>query len=164
MLYVVMLGGRHPGAKIEVHDVVFALADTFEQAYPQLRQAWFGSPKGLHIDSWLEVHGVDGQRIELRPHAPAPGASGSVAFAPGAVRVRPLPAGEATAEAHAANTWAGTVDLMEPASGGIRLTTAEAPEIAVFCASSTAAELGIAPGGRVEFHVPENEVSVRALE
>ncbi len=72
MLYVVMLGGRHPGAKIEVHDVVFALADTFEQAYPQLRQAWFGSPKGLHIDSWLEVHGVDGQRIELRPHAPAP--------------------------------------------------------------------------------------------
>ncbi|MFP3831227.1 DUF1543 domain-containing protein, partial [Pseudomonas sp. SIMBA_021] len=30
MLYVVMLRGRHPGAKIEVHDVVFAQADTFE--------------------------------------------------------------------------------------------------------------------------------------
>ncbi|WP_085623534.1 MULTISPECIES: DUF1543 domain-containing protein [unclassified Pseudomonas] len=74
MLYVVMLGGRHPGAKIEVHDVVFAQADTFEQAYPQLRQAWFGSPRGLHIDSWLELHGIDGQRIELRPDAPAPGA------------------------------------------------------------------------------------------
>ncbi|AJQ46497.1 DUF1543 domain-containing protein [Pseudomonas putida] len=74
MLYVVMLGGRHPGAKIEVHDVVFAQADTFEQAYPQLRQAWFGSPKGLHVDSWLQVHGVDGQRVELRPHAPARGA------------------------------------------------------------------------------------------
>jgi hypothetical protein len=74
MLYVVMLGGRHPRANIEVHDVVFAEAGSLEQTYPQLRNAWFGSPKGLHIDSWIEVHGVDRYRIELSHAAPSPGA------------------------------------------------------------------------------------------
>ena len=68
------------------------------------------------------------------------------------------------AEADTPNTWIGSVDLMEPASGGIRLATAEAPEIAVFCPSSTAAELGVAPGRSVAFHVPEGEVSVRLAE
>ncbi|NIF24910.1 DUF1543 domain-containing protein [Pantoea sp. Tr-811] len=71
MLYIVMLGGRHPSAKIEVHDVLFAHADSLEQAYPQLRSAWFGSAKGLHIDAWMEVAGVDGYRVELR-QGPAP--------------------------------------------------------------------------------------------
>ncbi|PWB35122.1 DUF1543 domain-containing protein [Pseudomonas sp. SDI] len=73
MLYVVMLGGRHPRASIEVHDVVFAQADSLDQAYPQLRQAWFGSHAGLHIDSWLEVDGIDAYRVELGPLAPGPG-------------------------------------------------------------------------------------------
>ncbi|MDO7896047.1 DUF1543 domain-containing protein [Pseudomonas citrulli] len=73
MLYVVMLGGRHPRANIEVHDVVFVQADSLDQAYPQLREAWFGSPKGLHIDSWLEVDGIDAYRVELSHMAPGPG-------------------------------------------------------------------------------------------
>ena len=59
MLFVVMLGGKHPRARIEVHDVVFAVADTLEATYPQLRDAWFGSPKGVHIDSWMAVDGVE---------------------------------------------------------------------------------------------------------
>lgn len=74
MLFVVMLGGKHPQAKIEVHDVVFAIADTLEGTYAQLRQAWFGSPSGVHIDSWMAVDGVDGYQIELSNLAPAPGA------------------------------------------------------------------------------------------
>lgn len=73
MLLVVMLGGRHPRAKIEVHDVVFALADSLEASYPQLRDAWFGSPQGLHIDSWLEVDGIDGYRVAFSDQQPAPG-------------------------------------------------------------------------------------------
>lgn len=73
MLFVVMLGGKHPQARIEVHDVVFAIADTLEGTYAQLRQAWFGSPGGLHIDSWMAVDGVDGYRVELSNLAPAPG-------------------------------------------------------------------------------------------
>ena len=71
MLFVVMLGGKHPRAKIEVHDVVFAVADTLEATYPQLREGWFGSPKGVHIDSWMAVDGVDGWKVELSQLAPA---------------------------------------------------------------------------------------------
>ena len=70
MLFVVMLGGKHPRARIEVHDVVFAVADTLQATYPQLRDAWFGSPKGVHIDSWMAVDGVDGWKVELSHLAP----------------------------------------------------------------------------------------------
>ena len=71
VLFVVMLGGKHPKAKIEVHDVVFACGDTLEQIYPQLRQQWFGAPNGLHIDSWLMVDGVDNYQVQLTNEAPA---------------------------------------------------------------------------------------------
>ncbi|MEO8490113.1 DUF1543 domain-containing protein [Pseudomonas sp.] len=74
MLFVVMLGGKHPRAKIEVHDVVFAVADTLQGTYSQLRDGWFGSPKGVHIDSWMMVDGVDGWKVELSPLAPQAGA------------------------------------------------------------------------------------------
>ncbi|WP_421546627.1 DUF1543 domain-containing protein [Pseudomonas sp. QD4] len=74
MLFVVMLGGKHPRAKIEVHDVVFAIADNLEAAYPQLREGWFGSPAGLHVDSWMQVDGVEGWKVQLSPLAPLPGA------------------------------------------------------------------------------------------
>lgn len=70
MLFVVMLGGKHPRAKIEVHDVVFAIADSLEDAYPQLRRGWFGSTTGLHIDAWMRVDGVEGWRVELSTLAP----------------------------------------------------------------------------------------------
>ena len=73
MLFVVMLGGKHPRAKIEVHDVVFAIADSLEATYPQLRQGWFGKPAGLHIDAWMRVDGVEGWKVELSPLAPLPG-------------------------------------------------------------------------------------------
>lgn len=71
MLYIVMLGGRHPRASIEVHDVVFAVAERLQDCYSQLREAWFGSQDGLHIDSWLEVDGIDDFRLELSSQAPA---------------------------------------------------------------------------------------------
>ncbi len=74
MLFIVMLGGKHPRARIEVHDVAFAVADTLQATYPQLRQAWFGSQAGRHIDSWMKVDGVEGWKVELSPLAPAPGA------------------------------------------------------------------------------------------
>ncbi|WP_249673780.1 DUF1543 domain-containing protein [Pseudomonas abieticivorans] len=73
MLFVVMLGGKHPRAKIEVHDVAFVIADSLEAAYPQLRQGWFGSPKGLHVDSWMRVDGVEQWKVQLSHLAPAPG-------------------------------------------------------------------------------------------
>ena len=44
-LFMVMLGGRHARANTEVHDVVFAVADSLEDSYPQLKNAWFGEKK-----------------------------------------------------------------------------------------------------------------------
>ncbi|MBO9551737.1 DUF1543 domain-containing protein [Pseudomonas sp.] len=73
MLFVVMLGGKHPRAKIEVHDVAFVAADSLEDTYPQLRQNWFGAPVGLHIDAWMAVDGIEGWKVELSPLAPRPG-------------------------------------------------------------------------------------------
>ncbi len=74
MLLVIMLGGKHPRAKIEVHDVAFVVADSLSAAYPELRQGWFGSPAGLHIDAWMQVDGVDQWKVELSPLAPRPDA------------------------------------------------------------------------------------------
>lgn len=72
MLFVVMLGGKHPRANIEVHDVVFVLAEKLEDAYVQLREAWFGSAKGVHIDAWMAVDGVAGWRVRMSDLAPGP--------------------------------------------------------------------------------------------
>jgi hypothetical protein len=66
MLHMVLLGGNHPNAKIEVHDVVFIHTDDIHQSYDKLRELWFGDKKRVHIDSWMAVHGVDGFCIELR--------------------------------------------------------------------------------------------------
>ena len=57
-LFVVMLGGRHPRANIEVHDIAITLGDTLEDTYPHLKQAWFGDASALHIDAWWKVQGV----------------------------------------------------------------------------------------------------------
>lgn len=72
MLFMVMLGGKHPKAKIEIHDVVFARGETLEEIYPQLRQQWFGAPKGLHIDSWLMVDGIADYQVRFTDIAPGP--------------------------------------------------------------------------------------------
>jgi hypothetical protein len=74
VLHVFMLGGRHARARIEVHDVAFANVDAIEEAYPQLRQDWFGERRGLHVDGWLAVDGVEEYRVRFADVAPAAGA------------------------------------------------------------------------------------------
>lgn len=64
-LFVVMLGGRHPRGRTELHDVVFAFGRTLADTHAQLRTQWFGAAAGLHIDSWLEVDGVEGWQVRL---------------------------------------------------------------------------------------------------
>lgn len=73
MLFIIMLGGQHPRAKIEVHDVVFSFANEISETYQLLRNEWFGSANGLHIDSWLAVDGVDGFKIHFEKRPPRPG-------------------------------------------------------------------------------------------
>ena len=69
--FAIYLGGRAPRANTELHDMVFAVGDRIEDTYTQLLDKWFGEPKGLHIDSWLELGVVDGWRVSLTD-APSP--------------------------------------------------------------------------------------------
>ncbi|WP_130803309.1 DUF1543 domain-containing protein [Acinetobacter ihumii] len=65
-LFVVMLGGRHARANTEVHDVVFAVGSSLEDITPQLKQAWFGELKGLHIDAWMKVDGIESEGVSYQ--------------------------------------------------------------------------------------------------
>lgn len=66
-LFIVMLGGRHARANTEVHDVVLAVGNSLGETYPQLKNAWFAEQKGLHIDAWAQINGVEfeGQNYQL---------------------------------------------------------------------------------------------------
>jgi Ni,Fe-hydrogenase I large subunit len=64
-LYLVVLGGRAKKANIEVHDVRWVVGSKIEQTYDTLRKDWFGSSKGLHIDSYKKIKYIDGYKIKL---------------------------------------------------------------------------------------------------
>ena len=65
-LYLVVLGGRATKANIELHDVRWVVGSRIEDTYDTLRKDWFGSPKGLHIDSYKKIKYLDGYKISLR--------------------------------------------------------------------------------------------------
>ena len=60
-----MLGGRAEKANIELHDVRWVVGSKIEDTYDTLRNGWFGSSRGLHIDSYKRIKYVDGYRINL---------------------------------------------------------------------------------------------------
>jgi len=60
-----VLGGRALKANIELHDVRWVIGSKIEDTYDTLREGWFGSPKGLHIDSYKKIKYVDGYKINL---------------------------------------------------------------------------------------------------
>lgn len=64
-LFAVVLGGRANGCNIELHDVVFIVANNIEDSYPLLINKWFGIAKGLHMDSFVELQYVDGYEISV---------------------------------------------------------------------------------------------------
>ncbi len=65
-LYLVVLGGRVKKANIELHDVRWVVGTKIEDTYDTLRKDWFGSLKGLHIDSYKKIKYLDGYKINLR--------------------------------------------------------------------------------------------------
>ena len=64
-LYLVVLGGRAKKANIELHDVRWVVGSKIEDTYDTLRKDWFGSSKGLHIDSYKKIKYIDGYKINL---------------------------------------------------------------------------------------------------
>ena len=79
-LFAVFVGGGHPRANIEVHDMRFVVGETLESTIPQLRAAWWGKPSSLHIDGYVELSEVDGWRVDVRPGVAAPESVRSVWF------------------------------------------------------------------------------------
>ena len=65
-LYLVVVGGKSPKANIELHDVRWVIGSKIEDTFDQLRNDWFGSHNGLHIDSYKKIVSVDGYKINLR--------------------------------------------------------------------------------------------------
>ena len=65
-LYLVVLGGRAEKANIELHDVRWVVGSKIEDTFDTLRKSWFGSLKGLHIDSYKKIQYIDGQKIILK--------------------------------------------------------------------------------------------------
>jgi hypothetical protein len=66
-LFAIYIGGEHPGANIEVHDMRFVVAPTIEATREELLRQWWGKPGSLHIDCWAEVSHADGYEVSLRP-------------------------------------------------------------------------------------------------
>ena len=60
-----MLGGRAKKANVELHDVRWVVGSKIEDTSGTLRKDWFGSPKGLHIDSYKKIKHIDGYKINL---------------------------------------------------------------------------------------------------
>jgi hypothetical protein len=65
-LHAIMLCGRAPRCRIELHDVVFAVGDTLESMHEQILEQWFGTPGRVHVDAYARLDQVDGHRIELK--------------------------------------------------------------------------------------------------
>ena len=69
-LFLVYLGGTAPGANIELHDIRFVAGACIEDTYTQLREQWFGTKAGLHIDSYMQVSDIDGYAVSIQNSAP----------------------------------------------------------------------------------------------
>lgn len=100
----------------------------------------------------------------------SPGEAGTAVFSPGAIRIHTAPATSPAqvggTSAHvgggaAPNTWTGTVSHLEAIPGGVRLFTAEHPDIAVDCSSMVAVDTGVRPDAVLTFSIHEQDVSVR---
>ena len=65
-LFLVVLGGRAEKANVELHDVRWVLGTRIEDTYDVLRNDWFGTLEGLHIDSYKKINYVDGYKINLK--------------------------------------------------------------------------------------------------
>lgn len=72
-LFVIYIGGSHEKSLIELHDMRFAVADTIEETYEDLRKSWWGIPDSLHIDAWGSLQFIDGYELQLSKLPPKEG-------------------------------------------------------------------------------------------
>lgn len=65
-LFAIYVGGKHPRANVEVHDMRFVVAPSLAETHETLRAQWWGTPASLHLDCWCEVDRADGHDVVLR--------------------------------------------------------------------------------------------------
>lgn len=65
-LYMFYVGGNAGKSNIEVHDIQFVVAEKPTDAWPVLREAWFGDKDKIHVDGYAVIKWADGFDIELR--------------------------------------------------------------------------------------------------
>ena len=64
-LFMISLGGKAPGANIEVHDVQFAVGESIDAVIPLVKEQWYGIGLKLHMDSYKEIQGIPGYKIRI---------------------------------------------------------------------------------------------------
>lgn len=64
----IMLGGSHPSANIEIHDLVFVLADNKQEAFSKAQLKWFGDPRKVHCDAYINLKSVDNHIFSPTPN------------------------------------------------------------------------------------------------
>lgn len=69
-LFVFAIGGNAGKSNIEVHDIQFVIAENPEDAWPTLRENWFGDRDKIHIDGYGRLRWVDGYRVSVSKTPP----------------------------------------------------------------------------------------------
>jgi len=64
-LFVLYIGGRIHGCKIECHDVAFCVADSVEDCYEHVKEQWVGELKGLHLDAFAALTHADNHNVTV---------------------------------------------------------------------------------------------------
>ena len=74
-LFVFAIGGNAGKSNIEVHDIQFVIAEKPEEAWPTLRENWFGDSDKIHIDGYGRLRWADGYKVSVSktpPKQPSP--------------------------------------------------------------------------------------------
>lgn len=64
-LFMFQVGGNFRNSNVELHDIRFAIGETAEDCYADLRRQWWGDPESLHLDCWGAVEQADGYDVSL---------------------------------------------------------------------------------------------------
>ena len=69
-LFMFYIGGNAGKSNIEVHDIQFVAANEPQDAWPALRESWFGDSDKIHIDGYSRITWADGYAVTLSPEPP----------------------------------------------------------------------------------------------
>ena len=70
-LFVIYVGENIKGCHLELHDMRFAIGNTIEDCYDQVRAQCWGIPEDLHLDCWGALEYADGYNVILKEEKPS---------------------------------------------------------------------------------------------